>query len=304
MGRRAGQGAGEANHSRTRERATEPQLDARQLDQRTDPALPSAEAVVSAESAGRQAGAAGRCWSTCRGSSPRTTPKCPIRRSPAQRVAFGTSGHRGSAFETQLQRMARPRHQPGDLRLPQAAAASTARCSSASTRTRSPRPRWRARSRCWPPTASTSCSRSDDEYTPTPAVSHAILTYNRGRTAGLADGIVVTPSHNPPDRRRLQVQPAERRAGRRAASPAGSRRGRTRFSQRGAEGREARCRSSKARGAATTHRARLPATPMSSDLAQRHRHGRASAARAFAWASIRWAAPASITGRRSPSATA
>ena len=39
----------------------------------------------------------------------------------------------------------------------------------------------------------------DDEYTPTPAVSHAILTYNRGRKTGLADGIVVTPSHNPPD---------------------------------------------------------------------------------------------------------
>jgi len=37
-----------------------------------------------------------------------------------------------------------------------------------------------------------------DEYTPTPAISHAILTYNRGRTAGLADGIVITPSHNPP----------------------------------------------------------------------------------------------------------
>lgn len=37
-----------------------------------------------------------------------------------------------------------------------------------------------------------------DEYTPTPAVSHAILVYNRGRTAGFADGIVVTPSHNPP----------------------------------------------------------------------------------------------------------
>jgi phosphoglucomutase len=37
-----------------------------------------------------------------------------------------------------------------------------------------------------------------DEYTPTPAVSHAILTYNRGRTTGLADGIIITPSHNPP----------------------------------------------------------------------------------------------------------
>ncbi len=38
-----------------------------------------------------------------------------------------------------------------------------------------------------------------DEYTPTPAVSHAILTYNQGRKTGLADGIVVTPSHNPPE---------------------------------------------------------------------------------------------------------
>jgi phosphoglucomutase len=37
-----------------------------------------------------------------------------------------------------------------------------------------------------------------DEYTPTPVLSHAILTYNRGRTSGLADGIVITPSHNPP----------------------------------------------------------------------------------------------------------
>ncbi|MGA3043470.1 MAG: phosphoglucomutase (alpha-D-glucose-1,6-bisphosphate-dependent) [Bryobacteraceae bacterium] len=37
-----------------------------------------------------------------------------------------------------------------------------------------------------------------DEYTPTPVISHAILTYNRGRKTGLADGIVITPSHNPP----------------------------------------------------------------------------------------------------------
>jgi phosphoglucomutase len=39
---------------------------------------------------------------------------------------------------------------------------------------------------------------SRDGYTPTPALSHAILTYNRGRTSGLADGVVITPSHNPP----------------------------------------------------------------------------------------------------------
>lgn len=39
----------------------------------------------------------------------------------------------------------------------------------------------------------------NDEYTPTPVVSHAILTFNCGRMTGLADGIVITPSHNPPD---------------------------------------------------------------------------------------------------------
>jgi phosphoglucomutase len=38
-----------------------------------------------------------------------------------------------------------------------------------------------------------------DGFTPTPVVSHAILTYNRGRSSGLADGIVITPSHNPPE---------------------------------------------------------------------------------------------------------
>lgn len=39
----------------------------------------------------------------------------------------------------------------------------------------------------------------DNAFTPTPAISHAILTFNRGRTTGLADGIVITPSHNPPE---------------------------------------------------------------------------------------------------------
>jgi phosphoglucomutase len=47
----------------------------------------------------------------------------------------------------------------------------------------------------------------DDEYTPTPAISHAILTYNRARTAGLADGIVITPSHNPPDNGGFKYNP-------------------------------------------------------------------------------------------------
>lgn len=44
-------------------------------------------------------------------------------------------------------------------------------------------------------------------YTPTPAISHAILTYNRGRKDGLADGIVITPSHNPPDNGGIKYNP-------------------------------------------------------------------------------------------------
>src|SRR6478609_8358203 len=46
-----------------------------------------------------------------------------------------------------------------------------------------------------------------DGFTPTPVVSHAILGYNRGRTSGLADGIVVTPSHNPPDDGGIKYDP-------------------------------------------------------------------------------------------------
>ena len=69
---------------------------------------------------------------------------------------------------------------PGDLPTTASSRASTARCSSASTRTRCPRRRSRARSRCWRPTASTSMIADGDEYTPTPAISHAILAYNRG----------------------------------------------------------------------------------------------------------------------------
>src|SRR5262249_28313152 len=42
------------------------------------------------------------------------------------------------------------------------------------------------------------CIQAGDGFTPTPVISHAILMYNKGRTDGLADGIVITPSHNPP----------------------------------------------------------------------------------------------------------
>ena len=47
----------------------------------------------------------------------------------------------------------------------------------------------------------------DGGYTPTPVISHAILTYNHGRTSGLADGIVITPSHNPPEDGGIKYNP-------------------------------------------------------------------------------------------------
>ena len=47
----------------------------------------------------------------------------------------------------------------------------------------------------------------DAGYTPTPVISHAILSYNRGRTEGLADGVVITPSHNPPDNGGFKYNP-------------------------------------------------------------------------------------------------
>src|SRR5512139_2510297 len=56
--------------------------------------------------------------------------------------------------------------------------------------------------------------RIADGYTPTPVISHAILAYNRGRTRELADGVVITPSHNPPEDGGFKYNPP-------AAGPAG-----------------------------------------------------------------------------------
>ena len=69
-----------------------------------------------------------------------------------QQVAFGTSGHRGLVAQHGVQRDPHPRDHAGDLRLPQASRATTARCSSAATPTGSPSRRGRPRWRCWPPT--------------------------------------------------------------------------------------------------------------------------------------------------------
>src|SRR5258705_6175072 len=49
--------------------------------------------------------------------------------------------------------------------------------------------------------------QADNGFTPTPVISHAILTFNRGRKTALADGIIITPSHNPPSDGRIQYNP-------------------------------------------------------------------------------------------------
>ena len=119
----------------------------------------------------------------------------------AQRVAFGTSGHRGSAFDRSFNewhvlaitqaicryRKARGIGGPLFLGIDTHALSAPACASALEVLAANGVDVMLAR---------------NDEYTPTPAVSHAILGYNRGRSqpndSGLADGIVVTPSHNPP----------------------------------------------------------------------------------------------------------
>jgi phosphoglucomutase len=117
---------------------------------------------------------------------------------PSQRVAFGTSGHRGSAFT-------RTFNEPHVLAITQAICSYRKRL-----RTDGPLFLGKDTHALSEPAFASALEvlaandvevmiDSSDGYTPTPAISHAILTYNNGRTAGLADGIVITPSHNPPE---------------------------------------------------------------------------------------------------------
>ena len=116
---------------------------------------------------------------------------------PEQRVAFGTSGHRGSAFKKAfnewhilaisqaicLYRKQKKIDGPLFLGMDTHALSVPALASALEVLAAN---------------GVNVMIAQGDEYTPTPVVSHAILTYNRGRKTGLADGIVITPSHNPP----------------------------------------------------------------------------------------------------------
>jgi phosphoglucomutase len=116
---------------------------------------------------------------------------------PKQRVIFGTSGHRGSSFTQSFNEwhilaisqaicLYRKQHQiDGPLFLGMDTHALSV-------------PAMASALEVLAANGVEVMLAEGQEYTPTPAVSHAILTYNQGRKAGLADGIVITPSHNPP----------------------------------------------------------------------------------------------------------
>jgi phosphoglucomutase len=117
---------------------------------------------------------------------------------PSQRVAFGTSGHRGSSFSGSFnelhvlaisQAICEHRRQQG-IDGPLYLGFDTHALSA---------PAFASALEVLAGNGVQVMIAAGGEYTPTPAISHAILTYNRGRVSGLADGIVITPSHNPPD---------------------------------------------------------------------------------------------------------
>jgi phosphoglucomutase len=116
---------------------------------------------------------------------------------PEQRVAFGTSGHRGSSLACSFnddhiaattQAICEYRAQAG-IDGPLFLGRDTHALSEPATTTAL---------EVLAANGVTVLVDAADRFTPTPALSHAILAHNRGRTAGLADGVVVTPSHNPP----------------------------------------------------------------------------------------------------------
>jgi phosphoglucomutase len=126
---------------------------------------------------------------------------------PAQRVAFGTSGHRGSSFDRSFnewhvlavtQAICEQRKRDG-VDGPLFIGVDTHALST---------PAFRSALEVLVANGVDTMIARDGEYTPTPAVSHAILVHNRGRGRGIADGIVVTPSHNPPDNGGFKYNPA------------------------------------------------------------------------------------------------
>jgi phosphoglucomutase len=116
---------------------------------------------------------------------------------PAQQVAFGTSGHRGSAFDRAFNEAHIVATTQAICEYRAAQGYDGPLFIGRDTHALS-EPAWASALEVLVANDVTVLVDDADRYTPTPAVSHAILRANRGRTSGLADGIVVTPSHNPP----------------------------------------------------------------------------------------------------------
>ncbi len=114
-----------------------------------------------------------------------------------QQVAFGTSGHRGSSLRTSFNEFHILATTQAIVEYRKAQGTNGPLFLAKDTHGLS-EPAWTSALEVL--AANDVIVRLDarDAYTPTPALSHAILAYNRDRTTGLADGIVVTPSHNPP----------------------------------------------------------------------------------------------------------
>src|SRR5229473_7617957 len=116
----------------------------------------------------------------------------------AERVAFGTSGHRGSAFERTFNEAHILAITQAICRYRQAHGIDGPLFMGMDTHALS-EPAFVSALEVLAANGVEVMIDRDGGYTPTPVISHAILRYNRGRQSGLADGIVVTPSHNPPE---------------------------------------------------------------------------------------------------------
>ncbi len=124
----------------------------------------------------------------------------------AQRVAFGTSGHRGSSFDRSFNAWHILAISQAICDYRQGKGIDGPLFMGFDTHALS-QPAFENALEVLAANGVQTMIAAGDEFTPTPAISHAILTYNKGRTQGLADGIVITPSHNPPDNGGFKYNP-------------------------------------------------------------------------------------------------
>ena len=215
---------------------------------------------------------------------------------PLQAVAFGTSGHRGSSLSTTFnddhiaattQAIVEYRTREGTDG-PLFVGADTHALSG---------PAWETCVEVLAANDVTVLVDAAGGYTPTPAVSHAILAHNHSRAAGIADGIVITPSHNPPQDGGFKYNPPNGGPADTDATKwiAGA-------GERAARREAGRGAAPLARPCARPGQVRLP-RPLRRRPARRGEPRRDPRVPACGSGRTRWAAPASPTGARSPSAT-